>query len=123
MSLLDVIEDFATGDGQGAGEYLVTRRAAATLAKGRFTPGSTTTVLITATVVPYDGKELIVKPEGFNKGDVRKVFSATELLADAGREDVVTISGEAFKVFRVSGPWELDGESHWEALCARQAVP
>lgn len=121
MSINENIADFATTDGNGDGTYTVTRNATGSTTKGRYTPGTPSTFPIVAVVEPVGG-QLQVVPEGRRATDVRKIFTATRLLIEPD-PDAITIGGETFIVYDVQGPWELDGDSHYECLAARQAVP
>lgn len=123
MSLLDVIDDFATSDGEGAGLYLVARRAAGTVTAGRYAPGAITVLEITASVQPFGTNPLIVLPEGARVEDARAIYTATQLYPAPGEPDLVTIGGLTYAVFAVQGPYELDGDVTWIAYAARQDVP
>ncbi len=121
MSLLDTITHLRTGDGAGSGAYEVTRTAAGTTVKGRFTPGAPSSLTIEAVVQPFGG-ELQVAPEGRRVTDVRVVHTATELLDSPGGPDVITIDGEAYAVYNAER-WELRGQVFWRCYVARQVVP
>lgn len=130
MSLLGVIERFRTAGTGANGQYVVTRTAAGDYAAtGDYAPGSTSTLLITASVQPLDGRENVVLPEGVRVEDVRQIFTATELRVADGLvdEDVVTIpcpdGASPFHVFKVDGPWTLRSTTSYRALAARRRSP
>lgn len=118
MGISEIIDSFRTSDGAGDGVYSVSRPGAQVRTAGVVSAGAPTTFDIVASVQPASGKELKTLAEGRRTEDVRKIFTATVLRT----KDVVTISGDPFEVFRVEGPWELDGDVHVEALAARQGV-
>ena len=108
MGLLDVIDSFATDDGLGGGQYSVARRTTGTYTNGRYSgPGATTTIVITASVQPISGRDLVVVPEGQRTDESRKIFTATQLVTrtPTTEPDVITIGGEPYAVFRVDGPF------------------
>lgn len=124
MSLTDVIASFSTAaaDGNAAG-YTVTRTALGSEnSVGIFVPGSPSTFLIDASVQPYSGRGLKVLPEGVHAEDVQMILTTT-LLQVVPVPDVVTIRGEAHTVFRVNGPYNLDGGTTYQAYAARQVIP
>lgn len=126
MGLADVIDAFPTSDGEGDGVYLVTRRAKGTYTNGRFSgPGTSTTIRITASVQPVDGKDLVVIPDGQRTDESRKVYTATQLLTrtPTTEPDLITIGGEPWAVFRVDGPFTLDDDTTWIGYAARQVTP
>jgi len=119
VSVISVIDAFPTSDGDGAGVYTVTRRGAETVTSGLVTYAASTTFTIAASVQPPDGRVLRALPEGRHESDVRIVLTSTALrIADS-----VEIGDEAFEVFAVEGPYELDGDTHVEAQVARQVIP
>jgi hypothetical protein len=119
MSVISVIDAFPTSDGNGAGSYTVTRRAAPTTVAGRTVLGSTSTFNITASVQPHDGRNLRALPEGRHAEDIRIIYTAGAVRVG----DTVAISAEAFEIYKVDGPWELDGDAHCRASAARQVIP
>lgn len=116
MSVVQNIPDFRTG------VYTVSRPGAGTVSAGVYTPGAATTFTIDAVVQPV-GHDLRVVPEGRRVEDVRRIYTVTLLRSTASGPDVVTIDGDPYEVFRVDGPWTMDGETHYVAYAARQTVP
>jgi hypothetical protein len=112
----DLINDFATGT------YTVTRRAAATMVKGRAVPGATSTLTIAASVQPASGRDLLQLPEGRRSVETRVVFTATELLV--GRQgapnecDHILIDGQDWEVQQVQS-WRLSPDTdapYWRCI-------
>ena len=122
MSLNENIADFATSSGNGDGTYTVTRRADGTRTGGVYTPGATSTITIPAVVVPLGAQGLEVVPEGFKVGDLLNILTGTELRPSATGPDTIVVNGETYTIYSVNS-FELDGEVHWEAHAARQAIP
>ena len=127
MSLLDVICDMQTaspGDGNADGTYTVTRQAQGTYdSNGYFSGGgAVTTLKIVAIIVPLDGRELVVVPEGLRTQEQRKILTGTRLMTVTPTTvpDIVTIGGDPFAVYRCDGPFTLDGDSTYTAYAARQ---
>lgn len=131
MSLLGVIDRFRTS-GTVAGSYQVTRSTGpGDYPDGDYVPAATSTVLITASVQPADGRSTVVIPEGVRTEDVRQLWTATELRVfdSRGDGDIIMIPGgltapvEPFYVFRIDGPWTMSGRSHYHVWCARRKKP
>lgn len=121
MSLVGVIDDFATGT------YTVTRTAVGAYdSAGRYTAGSTSTFSVVASVQPTSARDQVVMPEGIHYEDAVVVYVATELRAfdaSTGAGDTFPYRGDTYRVFSVEGPWELDGDAHYVARATRQAIP
>lgn len=101
-----LIASFATGT------YAVTRRAAATTdTHGRAVAGATSTLSITAAIVPTSGHELQRLPELRRNTETRTLYTTTLLRAGGpgtGYEaDLVTIAGVA---------WEVENVRAWPAV-------
>jgi hypothetical protein len=112
----DLISDFATGT------YTVTRRAAATLVKGRAQPGATSTLTVTASVQPASGRDLLRLPEGRRSIETRVVFTATQLLIGiegaANESDLISIDGQTWEVQQVQS-WRLSPSTdapYWRCI-------
>lgn len=117
MSLTGVIGVFATGT------YVVTRTAAGTLSSGVYTSGATSTVNITASVQPLNGRDRQVLPEGIGQTDARKVITTTQLYAGGTtyEADKITIDGETWVVVHVDGPWIAFGGTHYNVTVTRES--
>jgi hypothetical protein len=111
VSLLDVIDDFAT-----AVSYAVSRPAVGSLTLGRYTPGSSSNFNIVAIIVPLSGRDLKVLPEGRRAEDTRKVITATQLKVG----DLITIDSQTWEVFHLDAPWIAFGDTHYNAFAALQ---
>jgi len=101
MSLLDVINRFATGT------YTVTRRGAGTYdTAGVFVEASSSTFTITAVLQPLSGRTLDAQPSGQRGVDTRLLHTATLLRTrdGDGAPDVVTIGSESWVVLECQ-PW------------------
>lgn len=103
-SFADAIEDFSN-------TYTVTRRAAGTWVKGKHLPGSPSTFEIRASVQPMSGEELLRLPEGMQTSEVRRLFTATKLVARAGNAvpDEVAIDDDRWEVQLVESWHSLGG--------------
>lgn len=104
MDIAQLMAAFVTGT------YTVTRRARGRLVHGKITDGATTTVLITASVSPASGKDLLRLPEGRRTNESRVVFTTTELYTggQVGSEtqatyqaDRILIDGKDYEVSHV----------------------
>jgi hypothetical protein len=115
VSILGSIASLATGS------YTRTRYAAGTTTDGVYTPGSTSTASIVASVQPVRGEELHALPEGRHADQSRVVYSESELRA-APIPDRVTIDGAEFEVFKAER-WDAFGETYYRALASRLVVP
>lgn len=116
--LTGVLDVFATGT------YAVSRRGPGTLTAGRLTRAAGTTLSISASVQPVDGRTLQALPEGQRAEESRVIYTATELRTrgPAGEADDVTIDGEPWTVTRVER-WDGFGETYFRAFVARQVQP
>lgn len=116
--LSNVIGRFQTGT------YVVTRTATGTTVNGRYTPGAASTFNVDAVVQPLDPRTVTPLPEGVRSEDVRLVhlYGTTPMrTSDGGLEaDYVTIGGEKFYAWKVEGPWQLRGSTHYEAHVAKR---
>lgn len=92
-------------DAFSTGSYTVTRRTAATRLKGRPVAGATSTVTITAAVVPATGQDLQRVPEGRRDVETRVLFTATQLRTGAAgaawEADLVQLEGLQWEVQHV----------------------
>lgn len=92
-------------DALSTGTYTVTRRAKATFSAGRAVAGSTSTLSITAAVVPASGRDLLRLPEGRRATETRIVFTATQLVvggqASSNEADLVNIDGATWEVQQI----------------------
>lgn len=107
------------------GTYTVTRIGNGTTVLGRYTPAASSTFPIDAVVQPLTPRTLIVLPEGVRSEDVRLIHTTTPLRTrdNNGEADAISIAGESFVVWRVSGPWTIRGNTHYEAHVSRQGKP
>ena len=107
------------------GTYTVTRVANGTTVLGRYTVGGTSTFPIVAAVQPLGARVMIVLPEGVRADDVRLVHTVTPLHTrdNSGEADSISIGGETYYVWQVSGPWTIRGDTHYEAHVARRGKP
>lgn len=119
MALTGVIGRFATGT------YSVARRAAGTYTAGRLVAGASEASFdIVACVQPASGRELQVLPEAQHGEEVKLIFTTTELRTRTPTHDpdVITISGEAYEVFKVE-TWEAFDDVHYKAFAKRVPLP
>lgn len=102
----DLIASLSTGS------YTVTRRAAATIDKGRDVPGRQTTLQISASVQPASGRDLLRLPEGRRATETQALFTTTLLLVggqgSANEADLVSIEGRT---------WEVQNVQSWPGYC------
>lgn len=119
MAINNVIQRLKTGT------YTVTRTAASTLSQGRKVAGSTSTFPTDAIVQPLDPRTMLPLPEGVRAEDVRLIHTADLIRTQDqnGEADAFTIGGEQFYAWKVSGPWTLRGETHYEVHAARRGKP
>ena len=78
----------------------VTRTAAGTTLKGRYTPGATSTVTLavgTFIVQPMGARDLLRLPEGLRTSEAKKLWSTVELKVEPD-PDVVTYGGRSYQV-------------------------
>lgn len=110
MSLVEVIDDFATGT------YTTSRPGAQTVTNGIVSHASSTvTTGVTMCIQPLSGRELKVLPEAYHKEEVRLVFTTFALKV----LDTITIDGETWTVFKVEAWQDFDSETHTRAYAAR----
>lgn len=83
-------------------------RAAVTFVRGLAQPTTNTTFMITASVQPATGKDLLRLPELRRTNETRAIFTTTQLFTgDQGtayEADLVTIDGD---------PWEVQHVEDW----------
>lgn len=114
-----VISSFRTGT------YTVTRRAGnGVTSGGHYTPPSPATFTIQASIQPASGRELRDLKEGQSAGDLRTIFTLTELRtvrADNDQPDVISIDGENYRITKV----EYFGviSNHYRCVCEKTSVP
>lgn len=131
----------------GAITLQVTRTAAGTRDRGRYTPGAVTTFPITAGVEPINGRQLMDVPEGRRGDEILKLFVDVALIAERPaatgvtavdpdvvaylggdpepvRSDVIALLGlnEPWTVIKVA-TWPGFGETHREVQIARAPSP
>jgi len=102
MDLSSVISDLASGT-----TYAVTRRAPATYdADGRLVPGSTTALVITASIQPLEGRDLLRLPEGLRTKELLKIYSSTQLFVQGAGQDPDTVIYQGF-------PYQVETAEQW----------
>lgn len=118
------VQDAITAVGIKTGDYTVTRTVAGSYAGGLYTPGSTSSFSIEASVQPVTGRDLKVLPEGHHSEEMVKIFTKTELKTRSPGfdPDKVAIGGETYEVKNVQA-WTAFGGKHYEVLAARQVIP
>lgn len=118
MSLADSITSLASGT------YTVTRTAQGTRSNGRYTPGSTSTFSIVASVQPMRGRDLRVLAEGQHAEDTRVIYTSTELrvMSPTNDPDRVSIDGESYELFRCER-WDAFGETYYKGFASRVVQP
>jgi hypothetical protein len=118
VSVTDSILSFLTGT------YAVTRAATGSYSGGRYSAGSTTTFNIDAVIQPATGRVLDSLPEAQRGGEVRSIWTLTELRTrtPSSAPDVVTIDGEAWVVTTVKR-WESFDPTYYFALALRGVQP
>lgn len=104
FSVADNIDDMAS-------EYTVTRFVSGGYLLGRVQPPTQTQILISAVVVPLEGRELLRDPEGRITVEKRTLYTRTELyLSDGGREpDQISIDGFLWEVEKIDNFADLAG--------------
>lgn len=107
--------------------YTVTRTTAPNPVNGRAVAGALTSVNITANIHNVDDRTMQTLPEERRNDDVRYCFTSSRLYVEgtdiAGtkyKADKVTVLGEVYEVFKVSGPWS---GGHYRAYIARSVRP
>lgn len=99
MDVPSLIDDFATGT------YTLTRRATSGYTGGIANAPTNTTVSISASVQPANGRDLLRLPEGRRTQETQVVFSATELRVGGENlgydADLITIAGRTWEVQQV----------------------
>ena len=110
------IDDLSDVIAQEAVPLTITRTAAPSMSLGRPSPGSPSTVSITASVQPLPTKELMLVPEGMRNRGVCKLFTKTELLT-LPMPDRFTYKGELWEIVEVKN-W-LDLGNYYRCLAAR----
>lgn len=126
MSLLDVIDSFATGT------YKVNRTTPANPGydtHGHKLAGTVTTFSIVGVVEPLTGRDLMVLEEAQRGEQQQWLYTATRLStrdADTAPDEVLIPNDAGTPetwVVRSVEKWTLDGDSHWRVRIARKAVP
>jgi len=113
----DVITAFGTGT------YTVQRYALGTSSSGHYTRATPTTLTISASVQPVTGRALRDLREGQVAGDVKIVYTGTELrtVGPAGEADVIVIDGDHYRVTKVEHFSVIS--DHYRATVERLEVP
>lgn len=109
----------------GTGTYTVTREAAGSYgaADGEWDPGASTSFTLVGSLQPASGRDRKNLPEGMATGDVRVLYSETEVRTASDRTkipaDAVTVDGEVYEVVHVE-PWGGTLIPHYKALLVRR---
>lgn len=98
----------------------VTRTATPSMAYGRPTSASTSSVTAVASVQPLSSKELLLLPEGLRARGVRKVFTATRLLVQP-MPDRFTYQSDLWEVIDERDWYDIGG--YYRYLVARVTLP
>ena len=130
MSLLDSLDDFATGS---TGTYTVTRSTPANPvydAHGRANAPTKTTFTITGSLQPLTGRDLLVMPEAQRAEETRWLYSDTEIRTrgPVSDPDVVTVHtghGDEHWVATSVERWDYppEDEVFWRCKVSRIDVP
>ncbi len=99
--------------------YSVTRTAAGSNATGVYTPGSASTLSITASVQPITGEDVKRLPEGVSTEGLIKLWTTTALktprdVSGSSGGDTISFSGRTYMVESVSD-WNTVG-GYYEAV-------
>lgn len=83
------------------------RKAAGTYVNGLWVEGGETLIVITASIQPTTGEEMLSLPEGRRNRKTYSLFTSTKinLISTGTNPDQVEIFGERFEVVRVE-PWQ-----------------
>lgn len=83
------------------------RKAAGAYVNGIWVEGAETTILITASVQPTTGEEMLSLPEGRRNKKTYALFTSTDInvIVGTSNPDQVAIFGERYEVVRVE-PWQ-----------------
>lgn len=83
------------------------RKAAGTYVNGIWVEGGETLIVITASIQPTTGEEMLSLPEGRRNRKTYSLFTSTKinLISTGTNPDQVEIFGERFEVVRVE-PWQ-----------------
>jgi hypothetical protein len=114
MDLSGTVLDLASGS------YTVTRTVPGTTGTdGRFEPGSSTPVTVTASVQPLSGRDLLRLPEGLRTKELIKIYSPTQLYVQgAGQDpDVISVRGVSYQI-ETAEQWGDDG-SYWKMVARK----
>lgn len=95
------------------GTYRVRRPSAATVAKGRATPGAPTILAISGSLQPMSGRELQRLPEGMREKELLQFFTVVEMRSG----DVLESGGYDWEVDRVFDFSQLGG--YYRAVMTR----
>lgn len=114
MNLSGVVDSLGTTTA-----LAVTRRGAASIVNGLHVPGSTTSLQMTAVVVPASPEDTQVLPEGRRTERILQLFTKEPLQTPrigVGAGDLVAVAGESYEVLHVED-WTSSG-----AFCRSLAV-
>jgi hypothetical protein len=114
------IDDLSDVIAQESIALTITRTAMPTMAYGRPTTASTSTISIRACVQPLSSKELLLVPEGMRARGVRKVFTSTALLC-LPMPDRFTYQGDTWEIVD-ERDW-IDLGNYYRYLAARVTLP
>ena len=83
------------------------RKAAGTYVNGIFVEGAETLIIITASIQPTTGEEMLSLPEGRRDKKTYSLFTSTDInvIVGGANPDQVLIFGERYEVVRVE-PWQ-----------------
>lgn len=83
------------------------RKAAGSYVNGVWVEGAETLILITASIQPTSGEEMLSLPEGRRNKKTYSLFTSTDinLIVGSTNPDQVQIFGERYEVVRVE-PWQ-----------------
>jgi hypothetical protein len=108
-----------------AGTFTVTRTEAASTTKGRKVAGDTSSVTITAAIVPINGEFLERLAEGRDVEKTKVLYTATRLYVGGPGEDYeadkISIGGVTYEVEAVA-PWQDGSSSRVGYACVVRAV-
>lgn len=102
----------------------VSRTAAGTYTKGRFTAGTSSTFNIRASIQPASAEDVQTLPEGRRNSKVYAVYSDTQLYTVDGQAqpDLVTFFGETYEVMS-RAVWQNQVIPHYRYVVAKVGEP
>lgn len=107
MDIAALIQSFSTGT------YSVTRRTVGAVVRGVSQPTVDASLMITASIQPATGQDLLRLPEGRRTNLTRVIFTTTELLTgdqgEPNEADLVIIDGLSWEVQHVERWQDADG--------------